>query len=110
MNEDKVPVMVQSKRDLQSISQNFCQNIPNFVPKLASPLDYFNSWASRGLVYKLAFEFQYELLDFVTNFGTKFGIFWQKFCEIDCKPSCCLKKHLNEAARNSLVQAVKLWV
>ena len=70
MNEDKVPVMVQSKRDLQSISQNFCQNIPNFVPKLASPLDYFNSWASRGLVYKLAFEFQYELLDFVTNLRT----------------------------------------
>ena len=70
MNEDKVPVMVQSKRDLQSISQNFCQNIPNFVPKLASPLDYFNSWASRGLVYKLAFEIQYELLDFVTNLRT----------------------------------------
>ena len=70
MNEDKVPVMVQSKRDLQSISQNFCQNIPNFVPKLASPMDYFNSWASRGLVYKLAFEFQYELLDFVTNLRT----------------------------------------
>ena len=70
MNEGKVAVMVQSKRDLQSISQNFCQNIPNFVPKLASPLDYFNSWASRGLVYKLAFEFQYELLDFVTNLRT----------------------------------------
>ena len=70
MNEGKVAVMVQSKRDLQSISQNFCQNIPNFVSKLASPLDYFNSWASRGLVYKLAFEFQYELLDFVTNLRT----------------------------------------
>ena len=75
---------------LQSISQSFCQNIPNFVPKFASSLrsskfilkitsrflkqsiwlDYFNSWANRGFVYKLAFKFEYELLNFATNLRT----------------------------------------
>jgi hypothetical protein len=34
----------------------------------------------RGFVYKPACEFQHELL----NFKTKFGAFWQKFCEIEC--------------------------
>ena len=91
---------VSSWQYLQSISQSFCQNISNFVPKFASSLrsskfilkitnrffkqsiwlDYFNSWANRGFVYKLAFKFQYELLNFATNLR----IFWQKFCEIDC--------------------------
>ena len=75
---------------LQSISQSFCQNTSNFVPKFASSLrsskfilkitnrffkqsiwlDYFNSWANRGFVYKLAFKFQYELLNFATNLRT----------------------------------------
>ena len=29
----------------------------------------------------------FELRNELANFGTKFGIFWQKLCEIDCKTS-----------------------
>ena len=28
-----------------------------------------------------------ELHNGLAYFGTKFGIFWQKFCEIDCRSS-----------------------
>ena len=31
------------------------------------------------------FNMNFELHNGLANFGTKFGIFWQKFCEIDCK-------------------------
>ena len=32
----------------------------------------------------------FKLRNELSNFGTKFGIFWQKFCEIDCKTSATL--------------------
>ena len=39
----------------------------------------------RGFVYKLACEFQYERLNFITKFGTMYAIFRENFCEINCK-------------------------
>ena len=29
--------------------------------------------------------FNFDIRNELANFGTKFGIFWQKFCEINCK-------------------------
>ena len=34
----------------------------------------------------------FELHNGLANFGTKFGILWQKFCEIDCKSDVLLGK------------------
>jgi hypothetical protein len=39
----------------------------------------------RGFVYKPVCEFQHELLNFTTKFGTKYAIFREKLCEIKCK-------------------------
>ena len=39
----------------------------------------------RGFVYIRACEFQYELLNFTTKFGTKFATFAEKLYEINCK-------------------------
>ena len=73
------------------ISQNFCKNIPNFVPKFAKFVTKFKvhiknlqtgflnkafDWTNsihgpiKGFVYKPACEFQYELLNFATNLRT----------------------------------------
>jgi hypothetical protein len=38
----------------------------------------------RGFVYIRACEFQYELLNFTTKFGTKFATFAEKLYEINC--------------------------
>ena len=39
----------------------------------------------KGFVYIRACEFQYELLNFTTKFGTKFATFAEKLYEINCK-------------------------
>jgi hypothetical protein len=39
----------------------------------------------KGFVYKPDCEFQYELLNFTTQFGMKYAIFREKLCEINCK-------------------------
>ena len=41
----------------------------------------------RGFVYIRACEFQYELLNFTTKFGTKFATFAEKLYEINCNIS-----------------------
>ena len=33
----------------------------------------------------MIFNMNFELRNELANFGTKFEIFWQKLCEIDCK-------------------------
>ena len=38
----------------------------------------------KGFVYIRACEFQYELLNFTTKFGTKFATFAEKLYEINC--------------------------
>ena len=43
----------------------------------------------RVFVYIRACEFQYELLNFTTKFGTKYAIFREKVYEINCKLILC---------------------
>ena len=43
----------------------------------------------------MIFNMNFELRNELANFGTKFGIFWQKLCEIDCK-TAFLQGELNE--------------
>ena len=44
----------------------------------------------------MSFEFHYELL----NFATKFGIFWQRFCEIDCNSKLFIQIGFEQAGCN----------
>ena len=47
----------------------------------------------RGFVYIRACEFQYELLNFTTKFGTKFATFAEKLYEINCKTNVNINLH-----------------
>ena len=46
-----------------------------------------------GFVYIRACEFQYELLNFTTKFGTKFATFAEKLYEINCNKKIIFKKN-----------------
>jgi hypothetical protein len=51
----------------------------------------------RGFVYIWACEFQYELLNFTTKFGTKFATFAEKLYEINCNPGLTyISKHTSQ--------------
>ena len=87
---------------LQLISYNFpkycvlrselrCE-VQKFILKFTSPyVNKVSDWSLnkskpiRGFVYIRACEFQYELLNFATKFGTKYAIFREKLYEINCK-------------------------
>ena len=74
------------RRDvLQLISHNFSDFTftSRFVNK-ASDWSLNKNKPIRGFVYKPACEFQYELLNFTTKYGTKFATFTEKLCEINC--------------------------
>ena len=61
----------------------------------------------RGFVYIRACEFQYELLNFTTKFGTKFATFAEKLYEINCKRPTGLFFHaLSDEAIKLLVANV----
>ena len=62
-----------------------------FILKFTSPyVNKASDWSLnknkpiRGCVYIRACEFQYELLNFTTKFGTKFATFAEKLYEINC--------------------------
>ena len=40
----------------------------------------------------MIFNMNFELRSEHANFGTKFGIFWQKLCEIDCNYYHCFTR------------------
>jgi hypothetical protein len=60
--------------------------IHNPVVNKASNCLIFVKGPIRGFVYKPTCEFQYELLNFTTKFGTKFATFTEKLCEIKLIP------------------------
>jgi hypothetical protein len=66
--------------------------VQKFIMKFTSPyVNKASNWlifvkgSFRGFVYIRACEFQYELLNFTTKFGTKFATFAEKLYEINCK-------------------------
>ena len=51
----------------------------------------------------MIFNMNFELRNELANFRTKFGIFWQKFCEIDCN---CTTDNGNYSLRHFLIIAL----
>ena len=65
--------------------------VQKFIMKFTSPyVNKASNWLIfvkgpiKGFVYIRACEFQYELLNFTTKFGTKFATFAEKLYEINC--------------------------